>query len=360
MGQKVSSKGGVVMTVTFFQSQTPGTTKIWDLRQIVQPDIKWTTDIDFAAGQLEFKLLEVDEGYTPKNGDNIWFRWDHKKVFKGKIFKFDYDESEVFSVTAYDSLRYFKNQDSLIWPTSTISQRFTKVAKMAGVKHKVVDKSTHKLTPEVCDSKSYFDMLKDSFKATQRATGHKYFLYDHYGVVELRRSPNKKVKRYMGDKSYATKFTYTRSIDDVANVVRVVRTDKKKKQSTSATAKTKAAKQTKASEAKDTKLKIVTKSGDSVERWGKLQVVEKAKDKANTAQMKKKAADILKSKNKQAHTLKLSVLGTLDMIPGNYYPIKIKSLKDIGVGTKYLMITKATHTFGSRSDQTELEMKAHF
>lgn len=348
------------MTVTFFQSQTPGSKRIWDLRQLVQPDIKWTTDIDFAAGQLEFKLLEVDEGYAPKNGDIIWFRWDHKKVFKGRVFKFDYDESEVFTVTAYDSLRYFKNQDSLIWPTSNISQRFTKVAKMAGLKHKVVNKSTHKLTPEVCDSKSYFDMLKESFKATQRATGNKYFLFDNYGVVELRRSPHKKVKEYIGDKSSMTKFTYTRSIEDAVNVVRVVRTDKKKKQTTSATAKTKAAKQTKASEAKDTKLKIVTKSGGSVARWGKLQTVEKAKDKANAAQMKKKAAEILKSKNKQAHTLKLNALGTLEMIPGNYYPIKIQSLKDIGLGTKYLLITKATHTFSSTTDQVELEVKAHF
>lgn len=340
------------MAVTLFTIQTPGTKTVWDVRDILESEIKWTTDIDFSAGQLTFKLVEVDEGFTPKNGDIVKFRWDHKPVFKGRVFKFDYDELEVFTITAYDNLRYFKNQDSLIWPVSTITQRFTKAAKLAGVPYKVVDKSTHKLTAEVCDSKSYFDMLKESFKATRRATGHRYFLFCNYGTVELRRSPHKKVKRYIGDKSYMTGFSYSRSIEDVVNVVRVVRTDKSKKQQTSATSK--------AAEAKSTKLTTVTKQSSTVERWGRLQTVEKAKDKANAAQMKAKAASILKSKGKQAHTLKLDVLGTLDMIPGNEYPVKVKSLKDIGVGTKYMLITKSTHTFSGTTDTAELEMKVRW
>lgn len=347
------------MTVTFFQSQTPGSKTYWDLRELLESDIKWTTDIDFSAGQLTFKLAEVDEGYTPKNGDKIWFRWDNDKVFKGRVFKVDYDQTETFSVTAYDSLRYFKNQDSLIWPVSTISQRFTKVAKLAGVSSKVVNKSSHKLVAEVADSKSYFDMLKESFKATRRATGTRYFMRDNYGTVELRKAPYKRLKYYIGDQSLMTDFSFTKSIEDAVNVVRVVRTDQKKKQKSSATAKAKkqSAAQKKAAEVANTKLTTETVSKSSVERWGKLQVVEKAKDKANAAQMKKRAKDILKSKNKQAYTLKLTVIGKLDMVAGNEAPVKIKSLKDIGLGTKYLLITKATHTFTGSTDTAELEMK---
>lgn len=347
------------MAVTFFQSQTPGSKTKWDLREILESDIQWVTDIDFSAGQLTFKLVEVDEGYTPKNGDVIWFNWDHDHVFKGKIFKVDYDESEVFSVTAYDSLRYFKNQDSLVLPVSTISQRFTRVAKLAGVKHKVVNDSTHKLVAEVADSKSYFDMLKASFKSTRLATGHRYFLRDNYGTVELRRAPYKKLTNIIGDQSQLTGFSFTKSIDDAVNVVRVVRTDKKKKQQTSSTAKTKkqTAAQKKAADVANTKLTTVTAAGGSVERWGKLQVVEKAKDKANAAQMKQKAKDILKSKNKQAYTLKLTTMANLNVVAGNEAMVKVKSLKDIGLGSKYLLITKATHTFTGTTDTAEIEMK---
>lgn len=349
------------MTVTLFTIQTPGEKTIWDVRPILESEIKWTTDIDFACGELTFKLVEVDEGFTPKNGDIVSFKWDDKPVFKGKIFKFDYDQSEVFSVTAYDSLRYFKNQDSLVWQVGTIAQRFLQVCKLAGVKGKVVNNSTHKLKAEVCDSKSYFDMLKDSFKSTQSATGHKYFLFDNYGTIELRQSPFKKMGYYIGDKSSLQAFSYNRSIDDVVNTVRVVRTDKAKKQTTSATAKTKGKKDYAGStDPKTTKLTTVTASSSSVERWGRLQSVEKAKDKANAAQMKDKAQSILKSKGKQAHTLKLTTFASLNMVPGNYWPVKVKSLNDIGIGTRYTLITKATHTFTATTDTAELEMKARF
>lgn len=351
------------MTVTLFTVQTPGEKTVWNIREILQSEIKWTTDINFACGQLTFKCVEVNEGFTPKNGDIVSFKWDDKPVFKGKIFKFDYDESEVFSITAYDSLRYFKNQDSLVWPVGTIAQRFTQVCKLAGVKGKVVNNSTHKLKAEVCDSKSYFDMLKDSFKSTQSATDHKYFLFDNFGTIELRRSPFKKMPYYVGDKSNLQKFSYSRSIDDAVNTVRVVRTDKTKKQQTSATAKTK----TKApknyagsTDPKSVKLTKVTASSSTVARWGRLQTVEKAKDKANTAQMKQKAKDILKSKGKQAHTLKLTTFASLNMVPGNYWPVKIGSLNDIGIGARYTLITKATHTFTATTDTAELEMKARF
>lgn len=344
------------MAVTLFTIQKAGESTTWDVRQLLESDIEWTTDIDFSAGELKFKLVEVDEGFTPKSGDIVRFKWDNKPVFKGRIFKFDYDGSEVFSVTAYDSLRYFKNQDSLVWPVSTISQRFTKVAKLAGVKYKVVNGSSHKLAAEVCDSKSYFDMLKDSFKATQRATSVKHFLFDNYGTVELRKTPFKNIDYYLGDKSEMTNFSYSRSIDDSANIVRVVRTDKKKKQTSTSTAKASTKE-----DPKDTKFVTQTVSHpNSVKKWGRLQVVEKAKDKANIAQMKQKAKDILKSKGKQAHTLKISTFATLNMIPGNYYPVKIKSLKDIGIGTKYMMITKATHKFTSTTETADLEMKVRW
>jgi len=332
------------MTVTTFTAKDPDTGVVWDLRDIVS-DIKWVTSTDYAAGELTFKTVEVDEDYTPKNGSVVSFKWDKQPVFKGRIFKTSYSDDETFSVTAYDSLRYFKNQDSLVWPVSTLTQRFTKVAKLAGVKYKVVSKSTHKLKAEVADSKSYFDMLKSSISAVKSATDHQYYLFDNYGVVELRRMPHKALKTIIGDKSEMTGFTYERSIEDTANVIRVIRSDKKKKQSTSSTAKAKAKKETEAEKVKNTKITAVQVSGGSVARWGKLQYIEKAKDKANKAQMKQRAKELLKSKNKQKYTLTLKAIGNLDLVAGNSVYEKVKSLKQVGLGTKQLLITKATHNF---------------
>ncbi|MCI1922639.1 MAG: late control protein D [Lentilactobacillus buchneri] len=344
------------MSITTFVSRTPGSKTLWDLREIVH-EVKKVTDMNYTAGILTFKLVEVNEGYTPHNGDDIWFRWNGKKIFKGKIFDVKYSDEEIFEVTAYDSLRYFKNQDSLVFPASTLSQRFATVAKLAGVKYKAVQ-TAYKIPAEVCDSKSYFDMLKASIKAVRRATGNRYFLADNWGTAELRKYPYKKLNFFVGDKSLLTGFTFEKSIEDAANVVQIVKEDKKKKSTTTATAKGKKGKKekTKANDPKNTSYTKVTASSNSIDTWGKLQFVEKAKDKANAAQMKQRAKDLLKAKNKQKYSLKLNAIGNVDLVAGNSVPVKIKSLKDIGFGTKYALITKATQNF-TIDFNVELEMR---
>lgn len=343
------------MTVSRLRFGHPGTTDFWDVPEITQVDIKWTTSLDFSAGQLEIKLVEVDEGFISRMGDYVSFWWDKKPVFKGRVFKYGYDESENFSITAYDSLRYFKNQDSLVWPVSTIGQRFDKVIKLAGLKGKKVATSSYKLKAEVCDSKSYFDMLKSAVNATYKATDDHFYLWDNFGTVELRKTGTK-AKYYIGDKSSATGFTYNRSIDNLINQIRVVRSDKTKKQQSSSTAKVKA--DSTKDDAKNTKLTTETAaSKNSVTRYGTLQKVVKAKDKANAAQMKQQAIDELKKAGKMEHTLTVKTRGSLYMTPGYYWPIRFKSLKDIGVGAHYMMIKKSTLTFGTSEITAELEMK---
>lgn len=334
------------MTVTKFTIGRRTDERIWDVRGILSGEITWTTDLNYSAGSLEFELLEVDEGFTPHMGDIVQFYWDNAKVFYGYVFDFKYTD-EKFSVTAYDKMRYLKNQDSLVWPVSTLSQRFSKVAKMAGVSYRVVNGSNHKLVAEVADGKSYFDMLQTSIESTQNATGDQFFLMANYDTVELRKAPYKESAIIVGDKSLMTKFEYEQSIDDAANVVRIVREDEDKGQRSTATAGTK--------DPDNTSFTAVTASGN-VSKWGRLQYVETAKDKANVVQMRQQAKDLLKLKNKATNKLTLTALGDPALVAGNSTWLKVQSLKDIGYGTKALLITKATHHF-SADYTVEIEMK---
>lgn len=338
------------MTVTAMTVQHRGEGAIvWDIRDLLVNDsITWTTDLNYSAGSLEFDIVEVDEGFTPRNGDIVKFYWDGIKVFYGYIFDFKY-EPEKFTVTAYDKLRYLKSQDSLVWPVSTLSQRFSQVCNMAEISRRIVTASSHKLAAEVCDSKSYFDMLKTSIENTEKATGNLYFVTANYDVVELRQAPYKALTIIVGDKSLMTNFQYERSIDDAATVVRIVREDEDKGQKSTATATGKSA--------KDTHYTTVTAgSSHNIDNWGRLQYVENAKDKSNKAQMMEQAKALLKSKNKQAYTLTLTALGDIELVAGNAAYVKIQSLKDIGLGTRSLLITKATHHFGTKYT-CEIEMK---
>lgn len=329
--------------ITFFQIWSRDKKKGYDVKNIVA-NLKWTTDLNFSAGQLDFDLVYQGKTYLPALGSIVKFYWDHKKVFYGYVFNAKLKSDKTVSITAYDKTRYLKNQDSIVWKTGTIADRFTNVCKRAGISYKVIDRPKHKVAAEVCDSKSYFDMLKSAIKKTLRATNHMYFIYANYSRVELYRAPRKKLKLILDGDSGMTDFTYSKDIDNTANVVKIVQKNEKKSKSKTATAKS--------DDPKRTSFKTVTKKMPSVKRWGKLQITENKKNKANHAQMVKQAKNVLKQKDLANKTLTVNCLGNLDLVAGNSVEVKIKGYKTI----KNCGILKATHNFGTDYN-CELEMK---
>ena len=337
------------------KSKKNGKGTTYDLRNVVA-NVKWITDLNFSAGELTFDLIQKAHPIIPYTGDIIKFRWSHYKIFYGYVFNYKVKEGNTVSVTCYDKERYLKNQDSIVWQAGTIADRFNNACKRAGIKHKVVDKPTHKVAAEVCDGKTYFDMLKSAITKTLSATKHMYYVYCNYDVVELRRAPYKKLKIIIGSKSAMTGFSYAVDINDTANVVKVIQKDVKKSQSKSATAKQKKgngknqkttsakAKTNKKDEAKRTSFKTVSAKGDSTEQWGKLQVTVNKKNKANNAQMVKQAKNELRKRNRANKELTIDCIGNVDLVAGNAVTIKIN---DINKTLKNCPILKAEHEFGT-------------
>ncbi|WP_233551907.1 MULTISPECIES: hypothetical protein [unclassified Lactobacillus] len=333
------------MTVTTFKlkrrsnmyrkSKSNGKGTTYDLRQVVT-NIKWSTDLNFSAGELTFDLIQNAHQIIPYTGDIITFRWDHHKIFYGYVFKYEVKEDNTVSVTCYDKSRYLKNQDSIVWQSGTIADRFNNVCKRAGIKHKVVDKPTHKVSAEVCDGKTYFDMVKSAIVKTRIATKHMYYIYCNYDVVELRRAPYKKLKIIIGSKSAMTGFSYAVDINNTANVVKVIQKDTKKSQAKSSTAKQ--------DDPKRTSFKSASAAGKSSEQWGKLQETINKKNKANHAQMVKQAKDELRKKNRANKELTIDCIGHIDLVAGNAVTIKIN---DLGKTLKNCPILKAEHNFGT-------------
>lgn len=325
----------------------------WDVSNLVS-NIKWVTDLNFAAGTFTFDLLFDDEFY-PQSGDVVEFQWDEKKIFYGYIFKTSFKNDKKFSITAYDKLRYLKNQDSLVWPISTISQRFDTVCKMAEISHKVVNGSDYKLPAEVADSKTYFDMLKSSIDKTQKATNQMYYVFANYDVVELRKAPYNSLNIIVGDQSLLTGFSFEKSIDEAANSVRIVKKNQAESQQTSSTS---TDEESSGDDPNKTSFNYTDSSNINVRDWGKLQIVENAKDKANDAQMKQRADELLKEKNRETYTLSLTCLGDTSLIAGNAVNIQISDLSKAGFWINNTAIMKATHNFSS--DYTcDLEMKVN-
>lgn len=325
------------MAVTLFKMAKRDMSEPWDVSGITT-DIQWTTDIGFAAGELRFTLIEVNEGFFPSNGDTVSFQWDGNKTFFGYVFSINYKSDETIEVVAYDRLRYLKNQDTIVWPVGNALQRFNAIMDRTATPHGNLATATTNLPAEVSDGKTYFDMLQSAFDATLSASGNRYALRDYYGQVQLIRvassngaSISDKTNTIVGDQSLLIDFTFGSSIDELYNVVKLIRETE--------------------DEQKRTVYTTSTASAESSQvKYGTLQVVEKADDKLNESQMKDRANQLLRQYNRDKVTLNLNAVGSLDIRAGTRFYISIQDLKDVGVGTREVLATKVTHDF--RSDWT--------
>lgn len=192
----------------------------YDLSKNVN-NIKWTTDLNYSAGELTFDLYFDGKPKKPALGGIIKYWYNSKKVFYGYVFDVKVSADRTVSVTAYDKLYYLKSQDSIVWPTMTLGSRFNEVCKRAGVTHKVVNKPTHKVKAEICEGKTYFDMIKSAVNKTKSSTGSYYFVTANWATVELRKAPYKKLNLILGDKSGMISGSLQESITNAYNVVKV-------------------------------------------------------------------------------------------------------------------------------------------
>ncbi|TPR12402.1 XkdQ/YqbQ family protein [Apilactobacillus timberlakei] len=332
----------------------------WNVKSLVT-NVKYSNDMNYAAGELTFDLIEVNDGFAIHNGDIVMFEWDSHKIFKGYVFKYDFKQGATYSITAYDGLRYFKSNDSMVFPTNNLGQRFNTICGYLELPHKVISMPQHKLKAELADNKSYFSMLQSGIDSTRRAGDGHYFLRDNYGMIELRKYPHYQLKMIIGDKSLVTDYTLSRSIDQAANVVKLVKSSttkgKKKVTTVKTTKKGKKKQTTKTVTTKGPKkMSATTAEGSTIDSWGKLIYVKQVTSKANTAQLKQQANNLLKQKNKQTNTLKLTAIGNVYLMAGNSVTVKINDLRQVGIGTKRYSIAKATHNFGD-AYTVDLEMK---
>ena len=92
-------------------------------------NIKWTTDLNYSAGELTFDLVFDQMPKKPALGGIIKLWYNGHRVFYGYVFDVKIQTDRTVSVIAYDKLYYLKSQDAIVWPTMTLAARFTQVCK---------------------------------------------------------------------------------------------------------------------------------------------------------------------------------------------------------------------------------------
>lgn len=127
--------------------------------------LSYTSSLQGQPGKLTFQLEKDLNGVLQMSlGSVVYFMYGETKIFYGYIFKIDTDRSEVFSVTAYDQLRYFQNHDYYAMSDkSTMTDVFKYVCNSLQVKYEIRGKAetnSYQLDKHIFNDESYFDIMQ--------------------------------------------------------------------------------------------------------------------------------------------------------------------------------------------------------
>lgn len=306
-----------------------------DITQIVN-SIEVTTYLELKPGKLSLELKPVDDLDWVTDGALITVKVDQEKLFFGYVFKYSADEKGTCSITAYDSLRYLQNKDTLVMKNETASDFFKRICEGFSLKYKLVAKSAHILPKRINDNKNYADMIAYALDKTLIDTNLWYFLRDTWGVIEFLDVYEERTPVVIGDNSLLSSYSFESSIDnDTYNQIKLVK------------------------ENKTTKRREVYMQKDStnINRWGTLQYYENVQESMNDAQIKARAATLLEYYNKPKQTLKLpKCLGDFRIKGGRSFVLLIDKLKTKVPYNKYVICSSCTHKITNGVHIMELEV----
>ena len=314
----------------YLQNSNDG--KVYDISNISE-EITVTSQISGEAGKLEC-LLQKDPNNTLQisNGSIVSFIVNGKGFFFGYVFKIGTDAQENYKITCYDQLRYLKNSDIYTTSGMTASQIFAKVCDDYELKYKIKVPTSYVPKAFLHSNKTLYNIIKRGMDLASVNDSARYFIYDNFREIIWSELSYEKTNVQLGASSLLAGYKYEKSIDNnVYNQVKLYRDNK-------------------SSGKRDI---WIVKDSDNIKRWGTLQFLEQADDEANSAQVKQKAEQYLKVKNKEMETLKLEADGIIDLIAGR----GIKFVLEREGIDKWMWIKAATHKFTKYSHKMDLELE---
>ena len=301
-----------------------------DYVPIVAGEVEWTTQWCDTPGELTFTVLK-DSNIDITEGNVVIFKMDKYNIFYGYLFKKSKSKDGEIKCTAYDQLRYFKNEDTYCYKNKTYSE----VLKYLCTEYKLTFSSSvtdtkYKIPYAVEDNVSLFEMLKNARKETAYNTGKLYVLFDDFGSLTIK-SVEELMTDYLLTEQGFEDFDYETSIDeDVYNRVEFYRDD-----STTGN-----------------RAKYFYQDGTNINRWGILQQTVELGEGDDPAQWGKAILELNNSKK-----ITLSVKGCFgdpNLRAGASIFVSLDA-GDVIYDKACFFISKATHKFG-KSYTCDLEL----
>lgn len=312
--------------------------KVFDLSEVTE-SFEWNTTLIEQPGKVTLSFVK-DDSVAFSNGSVLRIKVDGVKVFYGYIFTQKITNGKIIEITAYDSLRYLQNKDTYVVSDMTCTQLFNRICTSQKLPHKVVHSSTYKVPAVIHDNKSYYEMLQSAYDQVLAYKANWFIVRDNFGTLEQVNLAKLKTNLFIGDKSLLSEFEYEKSIDkDTYNQVKLIKEIK--------------------NDSKVTGREVyIEKSSANIQKWGLLQYFETVDEEANKAQIIERARMLLKLKNRQTRTLKLTCIGDFRVREGTGIVIGINALSKEGLKEpQNALVYSCTHKVSGNIHTMDLELE---
>ncbi|WP_278558899.1 XkdQ/YqbQ family protein [Acidaminococcus intestini] len=186
----------------------------------VLDDLKLELHRKGAPGKMTFKVVR-DEILKMGYGDTIDCTWKGTHFFHGFIFEKRKDKDDLWSVTAYDQMRYLLNKDTFSYVAKTATQVIRELAEDFELKVGDLDDTQYVISKHRDPDATILDMCQTALDLTLMQTGKIYVIYDDCGKLNLKEISKLKTDLYF-DGETAGNYDYTGSIDkETANLIKL-------------------------------------------------------------------------------------------------------------------------------------------
>lgn len=159
------------------------------------------------------KFSFVFDGIDFSEGDCVKFCKDGVDIFFGYIFSLKYDKQNIYAVTAYDQLRYFKNKDTYLFEGKKASEILSMLAEDFGFNLGEIEDTGYVIPYAIEENSTLYDMVQNALDLTLENTCQMFILYDNCGKICLKNIFSMTANLLI-DETSAENFSYTSSIDE--------------------------------------------------------------------------------------------------------------------------------------------------
>lgn len=313
----------------YLQNSSNG--KVFDISELAG-QITVTKNIEGNAGQLTVLLQKDPHNLLQiSNGSIISFIVDRVGIFFGYVFKIGKDSTKTYKITAYDQLRYLKNEEVYVTKELTASQIFEKVCYDNQLKYLVKVPTGYVPSAFLHDKKTLYEVVNRGRKLANINDKKQYYITDEFGTLTWSELSFEKTNLIIGEKSLLTDYQYEKSIDqDTYNQVKMYRDN-----------------------TKTGKRDVwIAKDSNNIKKWGKLQLLVKADENDTEAAIQETVKNYLKLKNRETQSLRIHALGVKELQAGKGFKF---ILNDENINQD-MWIISSTHKFEKDSHVMELEV----